>query len=241
VLLTRAQGQAARLARLLEEAGAEPLELAAIAIAPPADPALLGRALDRLDGYEWLVVTSANGARHGLGPPRPFPGGVAALGPATAAVLRELGWPVDWVPDEARGAALAEGLPLRPGDRVLVLRSDLADGALARRLRARGASVDDLVAYRTVPRREPSPELRRRFEEGAVDGVILMSPSAVDGLLNACGREPGLYAGAALVSAGPTTSARVRARGLALGAEAATATPEAMIEALSIALGAKLR
>ncbi|HEY3020238.1 MAG TPA: uroporphyrinogen-III synthase, partial [Solirubrobacteraceae bacterium] len=161
--------------------------------------------------------------------------------PATAAALREFGWPVDWVPDEARGAALAEGLPVRADERVLVLRSDLADGRLARRLRERGARVDDVVAYRTVPRRAPAPELRGLFADGAVDAVVLMSPSAVDGLLNACGADPGLYAGAALVSAGPTTSARIRARGLTPGAEATAPTPEALIGALAGALGAKTR
>ena len=241
VVVTRAPGQGGELARLLTEAGAEPLEFPAIAIGPPSDPGPLRAALERLDGYEWLVLTSANGVLHGLGPQRPFAGGIAAVGPATAAALRELGWPVDWMPDEARGAALAEGLPVRPDERVLILRSDLADGALARRLRERGARVDDVVAYRTVPRQEPSPELRGLFKDGAVDAVVLMSPSAVDGLLNACGVNPGLYAGAALVSAGPTTSARIRARRLTLGAEATTTTPEALIEALASALGAKMR
>jgi uroporphyrinogen-III synthase len=241
VVVTRAPGQAGQLARLLKEAGADPLEFPVIAIAPPPDAAPLRAALERLDSYEWLVLTSANGVLHGLGQQRPFTGGIAAVGPATAAALRELGWPVDWMPDEARGAALAEELPLRHGERVLILRSDLADGALASRLRARGARVDDVVAYRTVPRQEPSPELRRLFKEGTVDAVVLMSPSAVDGLLNACGVDAALYARAALVSAGPTTSDRIRARGLALGAEAATPTPEAMIAALASALGARRR
>jgi uroporphyrinogen-III synthase len=241
VVVTRAPGQAGHLVRLLRDAGAEPLEFPAIAIAPPRDPSPLRAALEGLDGYAWLVLTSANGVLHGLGSRRPFPGRVAAVGPATAAALRELGWPVDWMPDDGRGAAVAEGLPIGPGEPVLILRSDLADGSLARRLLERGARVDDVVAYRTVPRQEPSPELRGLFRENAVDAVVLMSPSAVDGLLNGCGVDPGLYAGAALVSAGPTTSARIRARRLTLGAEAAAAAPEALIEALASALGARMR
>ena len=239
VVVTRAPGQAGQLSRLLSEAGADPIEFPAIAIAPPSDPRPLRAALDRLDSYRWLVLTSANGVLHGLGRGRPFRGGVAAVGPATAAALREFGWSVDWTPDEARGAAVAEELPIGPGERVLLLRSDLADGSLARRLGERGARVDDVVAYRTVPRQEPAPELRSLFERGTVDAVVLMSPSAVDGLLNGCGADPGLYAGVALVSVGPTTSARIRARRLTLAAEAAAPAPEAVIEALGSAFGAK--
>ena len=243
VVVTRAPEQAGPLVQLLKEAGADPHEFPAVAIAPASDPGPLNAALARLDEYEWLVLTSANGVQHGLGRGRPFPGGIAAVGPSTAAALREFGWPVDWMPEEARGAAVAEGLPIRPGERVLVLQSDLADGALARRLRERGAKVDAVVAYRTVPRQEPSPELRSLFKRGRVDAVVLMSPSAVDGLLNACGVDPRLYARAALVSAGRTTSARIRARGLSVAAEAAAGAPSpaAVVEALASALGAKTR
>ncbi|HEY3111353.1 MAG TPA: uroporphyrinogen-III synthase, partial [Chloroflexota bacterium] len=64
-----------------------------------------------------------------------------------------------WQPARAGGADLAAELPVVPGARLLLLRSDLADPATAEALRARGAQVDDVPAYRTVPRSAPAPEL----------------------------------------------------------------------------------
>src|SRR5207237_6577927 len=128
--------------------------------------------------------------------------------------------------------ALARELPVRPRERVLWLRSELADAALADELRARDAVVDDVVAYRVVPRAEPAPELRARLIAGEIDAVVLASPSAVQGFVNATrepdshrrggvrgvqvstGRkdsaDPAIYSRTRIVSIGPTTSAAIR-------------------------------
>jgi Tol biopolymer transport system component len=60
-LVTRTREQAATLAALLGEAGAEVIECPAIRIAPPESLAPLDDALARLETYDWLVLTSVNG------------------------------------------------------------------------------------------------------------------------------------------------------------------------------------
>jgi len=71
-----------------------------------------------------------------------------------------------------------------PGDRVLLLRGDLADHELPDALRARGAEVDDVVAYRTVEAPDSSRRLlRRAIEAGRVDAVLFTSGSTVRGLV----------------------------------------------------------
>ena len=60
VLLTRSRAQASGLRRLLEQAGAEAVELPSITIAPPQDYAAMDAALDKLGGYDWAIFASAN-------------------------------------------------------------------------------------------------------------------------------------------------------------------------------------
>jgi uroporphyrinogen-III synthase len=296
VVVTRAAGQAGRLVERLRAAGAEVVELPTVVAEPLADRAALDAALASLDGYDWLVLTSANGAA-ALGPPHtspktvrltsraradgsplplagtrvrvgaapsrregdegvlasaepaplchpepsegshPSPSGgyppegegtrprLAAVGPATASALTGLGWPAPWTPSRPNGRALAEELPVRPGERVLLLRSDLADPALPAALAGRGARVDEVVAYRTVPR--PAP----LADPPEADAYVLMSPSAVDGLVNALGGAARL-AGKTIVAAGPTTAAHLARLGLP-AVQADAPTPDAIVDALA--------
>ncbi|MBA2360619.1 MAG: uroporphyrinogen-III synthase, partial [Actinobacteria bacterium] len=118
VALTRPDGQneelAARLRRAGHEVGVHPL----IAIEPLGDDPV------GLDGYDWLVVTSANGAvelaRRAVG----RPARIAAVGDATAAVLREAGFDVDLIPARSSQEGLLEELPASPGRVLLAAASD---------------------------------------------------------------------------------------------------------------------
>src|SRR5437870_5010245 len=149
------------------------------------------------------------GGGRGPGGDGPLPrGGRAVGGPDPGRGRRVwsprlLGADQVWQPGQAGGADLAVEPPLPPGARVLLLRSDLADPATAEALRARGAQVDDIPAYRSVPRSAPAPELAARLRAGQVDAVTLASPSAAQGLVNSCGAEPATYARTAIVSIGP--------------------------------------
>ena len=62
ILITRARHQAGRLAEALEELGAEVLRLPTIEIIPPETYAHLDAVLEVISGFDWLIVTSANGA-----------------------------------------------------------------------------------------------------------------------------------------------------------------------------------
>jgi len=240
VLVTRPHDAASSLAALLAARGAEPIVAPMVTTGPPADPARLTAALDGLAGYDRVVFTSAAGVEHAAaaGPgladflATVAPGRLAAIGPGTAGALRRLGAGSLWQPARAGGADLAAELPIAPGARVLLLRSDLADPATAEALRARGAEVDDVSAYQTVPRDEPAPELSARLRAGQIEAVTLASPSAARGMVNCCGADPPTYAGTSLVSIGPTTTRAVEALGLAVAAEAERPGVEGLVAAL---------
>jgi uroporphyrinogen III methyltransferase / synthase len=208
VAVTRARAQASVLAARLEQLGAEVVQAPAIRIEPlPFEPPDLG-------SYDIVVVTSRNGVELLLpGDVRSLRGvTVAAIGTATAAALRDRGVVADVVPAEAVSEALLDALGDVGGRSVLVATAAAARDVLPDGLRSRGAGVDVLPLYRTVP--EP-------VDAGAVRGADLVtftSSSTVANLAAALGS--GGLDGLAAVSIGPVTSAALRERGVEPLAEA---------------------
>jgi len=155
-------------------------------------------------GYDWLVVTSRNGA-HELGRRGVTANRIAAIGPATAAALREHGLRVDLVPETHSQEGLRDALP--PGRRLLAA----ADGA-----RRDVIDADFVPLYRTVELAVEAPD---------ADVALLMSGSAARALAGAGARIP-------VVAIGPQTAAEARAVGLEVVAEAATHDVDGLVEAL---------
>jgi len=155
VVVPRKGEWAERVAGMLRAEGAEPLIAPLIRTEPTHSPEY-AQALRRLaeGGYDWLVVTSAAAAET-LAGTVPAPGTrVAAVGPATAAALADVGIAVDLVPGSEHSACgLLDAWP-RPGDgpaRLLAPQSDLASPELADGLRELGHTVDTPTAYLTIP------------------------------------------------------------------------------------------
>jgi hydroxymethylbilane synthase len=192
VLITRAADQAGELTDCLNafEIDGVSVPAIAIAIAPVPPGGDLDRAAHDLASYQWVVVTSVNGARailpaaeRVLALPREEPRW-AAIGGATRRALEDEGFDVALQPSRASATAIAAELPVGSGDRVLLLRGDLADHELPDALRARGAEVDDVVAYRTVEAPDSSRRLlRRAIEVGRIEAVLFTSGSTVRGLV----------------------------------------------------------
>lgn len=187
VLVTRPAEQAATLATALREVGLEPVVVPAIEVQLDGDGTELVAAARDLDPYAWIVITSGNGARAlvaalGKVSRRPAPR-VAVIGDATRTILEDAGIPVAHQPTAASALGLARSLPLRDRDRVLVVRGTLASDALSNALRARGATVDEVVAYATREAPDASrPLLREALADGPLDALIFASGSAARGL-----------------------------------------------------------
>ncbi|MEL7239382.1 MAG: uroporphyrinogen-III C-methyltransferase, partial [Planctomycetota bacterium] len=163
ILVTRSVRQSGSLASKLAAKGAEVLEVPAIRIEPPADDQAIRPYLNRLHegGYDWLILTSANGVERAREAMRLFDFDsrslagvqVAAVGPATAAACREL---LNVTPNLLPGNYDGDGLVAAlasddniAGNRFLLLRADIADPATADKLRDAGAAtVDDVAGQR---------------------------------------------------------------------------------------------
>ena len=206
IVVTRPRAQSGELVERLEQLGYEVAVCPLIAIEPIDGGPIDARA------YDWIVLTSANGAEQLL---RRLNGAlprVAAIGPATARVLRAAGIEPALVPRVATQEGLLAELPRPPG-RVL-----LAAAEGARRLLVEELGADFVPLYRTRvlrPRRLPAADL-----------VVLASPSAASALAALAVRVP-------TVSIGPETSRAARAAGLRVVAEARTHDVEGLLAAVA--------
>ena len=221
VIVTRAREQAGELAHELEDAGLEPVLVPTIAVEVEAPGGELDRRAAQLDRYAWVVITSANGARAILAAAHVSVSAEAprwaAIGPATGRVLKSVGVEIAFQPRLSSSSALAAELPIRPGDRVLVVRGDLADAELATALRARGAEADDVVAYRTLEAPDDSRILlRRALTEGPIAAVVFTSGSTVRGLMTLAAAASVDVTSVPAVCIGPETADVARAAGFRL-------------------------
>ncbi len=236
VLVVRPPAQGAASADLLRRAGAEPVLVPLIELLPPADGgAALAATVRRLGDYDWLVLTSANGAERfveALGDDGPPPGlQIAAIGPATAAALASSGMTASLLPERYVAESLLEIFPPATEDgaagRVLVVRAAVARDVLPDGLRAKGWSVDVVTAYRAEPRILPPTE---RAAASSCDTVIFTSPSVVDAF---CDQPEPLAVPRTIAAIGPVTAAAARRRGLPVHVEAAEHTVSGVVAALT--------
>jgi uroporphyrinogen III methyltransferase/synthase len=213
IVVTRARAQASRLVERLRDLGAEVDECAVI-----RTEALGGPPIDA-GAYGLVCVTSPNAPRLLLercgGDARAFAGvTVAAIGPGTAAALREVGLVADVVAERSVAEGLLEALPAGlAGVRALVARPQEARDALPDGLRAAGAEVDVVALYRTVADRPRNPERML-----IADAVAFTSSSTVTRFAEAlAGHDLSRVRG---VSIGPATSTKARELGVGVIAEA---------------------
>ena len=205
VIVTRARDQLEPLAERIEVLGYEVVRCPLIELEPTGPPEV------RVEGYDWAIVTSPFGAREllrrasGQLPP------VAAIGPGTAAALREAGAEPAFVPTVSTQEGLAAELP-RPAGRVLFAGAERARGHLVEALDA-----DFVPLYRTRL-------LRPEVPEG--DLVVLASSSAAEAAA-AVGLET------PAVSIGPETTRAARSAGIRVVTEAETHDLEGLVAAVA--------
>jgi uroporphyrinogen-III synthase len=199
IVVTRAEAQADALAARLEAIGHEVVRCPLIRIEPLGDDAI------EASGYDWLVVTSPNGAdevaRRLASPARH----IAAIGPGTAEALRAHGLHVDLVPRVHTQEGLRDELP---AGRALLA---AAEGA-----RLDVLDADFLPVYRTVELRPPAPR---------GDVAIVASPSAARALAATGARLP-------VVAIGPQTEAEAREHGLEVAAVAASSDLDGLVDVI---------
>jgi uroporphyrinogen III methyltransferase / synthase len=244
IVVTRARDQAAEFSQQLAELGADVLEIPVIKRALPENKQDFVDAMLSLNSYDWLIFTSANGVAaffelffrhfHDL---RDLGGAkIAAVGPATAAKLRDMRLQVDVTPDDAIGKKIA-GAIAKHGSiencKVCLLRAEDANPDLLQALEELGAIADDIAIYKTVADTENAPAAQDLLKDGA-DWLTFTSGSTVQyfharfDLVKLLKQFPKMK----LASIGPETSKAIRAVGLEPKIEAKEHTCEGLVAEL---------
>lgn len=241
VLITRAVAQAGSLAQLLRDEGAQPVLAPTIRMEPPLDPGPLRDAATHLDCYDWILFTSSNTVdavfsemnRSGLDARALAGAKVCAIGSKTRDTLALHGVQADLVPQDARAEGIIEAL--RPGlagrTRILLPRAEVGREVLPQSLRAAGAEVDVVAAYRTLaPEPRDADRIRTLVDPKEVDIALFTSSSTVQNLLDALGEDAGKRLAALdLFSIGPVTTSTAEALGLEIEATSASQTVESLV------------
>jgi len=245
IVVTRSRAQAAELSHKFTELGADVLEIPCIKRGAPSNPQHLADALLELNSYDWLVFTSANGVvsffeyffkafkdTRDVGGVR-----IAAVGPGTAAKLRELHLQVDLMPDEAIGVKIAREFARSESIenlKMCLLRAEAANPDLPQALAELGAIVDDIPVYRTEAEAgEPAGDAARLLADGA-DWITFTSGSTVEHFHKRFDLPALLkkFPRMKLASIGPETTKAIEALGAKPIIEAKQHTMEGLVTAL---------
>ncbi|MEG6586551.1 uroporphyrinogen-III C-methyltransferase [Dendrosporobacter sp. 1207_IL3150] len=205
ILVTRAREQASALTAKLEALGAQCLEAPSIKIVPPDSYTEIDKAIQELNTYNWLILTSVNGVDYffnrltqGNKDARALAGlKIAAIGIQTANRLMEHGIKADIIPAEFRAEGIIDALDgkIGHGDRILIPRALVARDILPEKLTELGAYVNVVPAYKTVTADTDGTTLAEKIAAGKIDLITFTSSSTVTNLLSLLGPN-----GAELVS-----------------------------------------
>ena len=239
ILVGRAAKQASGLSGLLGEQGAMVIEIPFIEIKPPKSYKPVDEALKQLHRYDWLILTSVNGAEVFFSRLQKIKSAnlsglrVAAIGPATRAEIEQQGLRVDVMPREYVAESIVRALRAKvKGKRVLLVRASVARDVIPRRLREAGAKVEVVDAYQTILPRGSAAKVKALLSnpKRRPHAITFTSSSTVRNFVKMAGRSP--LEGVLLASIGPVTSATLRDCGLQAHAEAREYTMKGIVAAL---------
>ena len=245
ILVTRARHQAEALAARLRRLGATVVAVPSIEIRPPRSYQPLDRALRRIGRYDWLILTSVNGAQALFSRLRKLRRSrrhlrhlqVAAIGPATKAAVEQRGLRVHVMPAEYVAESVVRALRSRvKGKRVLLVRARVARDILPRALRRAGARVEVVEAYQSVAPRASRERLKAalRRPDRRPHWVTFTSSSTARNfaLLLGAARARAALKGIRVASIGPVTSKALRELGLRVNVQARKYTMPGLVQAI---------
>ena len=243
VLVGRARHQAGALSGELRKLGATVLEIPFIEIRQARSFKPLDSALQNLDGYDWLILTSANGVEamwERMSQLRLTKSlkhlKIAAIGPATKKAIEQRGVKVDVVPKEYVAESVVRSLRRRvKGKRVLLVRAKVARDVIPRELRRAGAHVQVVEAYETVVPQSSRTRLRSALKNPRrrPQVVTFTSSSTVRNFVALLGaRQSAGLDQVRLASIGPVTSSTLRELGLRVDIEAKEFTIPGLVKAI---------
>ena len=189
VLVTRSAGQSSEFSTLLQQQGANVIEMPALVIGPPSSWEALDNAIAHLSDFDWLILTSSNGIDYcferllAQGKDARALAGVkiAVVGKKTAATLKQRGLQPDFIPPDFVADSLIEHFP-EPLSKLKVLFPRVETGGrdvLVNELIAEGAQVTEVAAYQSSCPPQMAPAALDALQKQTVDVLTFASSKTV--------------------------------------------------------------
>lgn len=240
IVVTRTREQAGELSKQLGGLGADVIELPTIKIEPPKDKLEFASMVADAHTYDWLIFTSPNGVEkffdafyatyedaRSLGGPR-----IAAIGPSTAAKIKEYRFTVDLLPDEKFVAeGLIEALKKQSIEHqtLLWIKAEETRDVIQDALAEEGAIVDQCIAYRTVPEISDPTGAAAQLKKDGADMITFTSGSTVESFFDMGIDWP---EGCEAASIGPVTSRALAKNSQPAATEAASHNIPGLVQAI---------
>lgn len=236
----------------LEELGAEIVEFHTIRIVPPDDWSELDRAIEKIDSYNWLVLTSVNGVKFFFRrlidrerDIRDLKGvKICAVGTKTAAAINKHGIKVDLVPKQFNAEGLVDSFiketnvrangssPLQ-GMKILLPRAQNARAVFPDKIKELGGEIDVFTAYKTEKPETHGKRMKRFLKEGKITIATFTSAATFNNFMEIMGEDAiGLLKDVTIAVIGPVTAKAVEKAGLKVDIMPKEATVDAMVDAI---------
>ncbi len=234
----------------LEEMGAEVIEFSTIKIVPPKDWTELDKAIDTIESYDWITLTSGNGVKFFFQrffrnrDIRDLKGiNICAVGSKTASAIRKFGIKVDLIPEEFNAEGLIKAFlqitdsrnqtseKKLSGLNILLPRAEVARNVFPDKVRELGGNIDLPPVYRTIKPEIHGKRLQRFLKEGKISIATFTSAATFNNFLDITGNDAAsLLKDVAIAVIGPVTAQAVKKAGLHVTIIPKETTIDAMIK-----------
>ena len=245
IVVTRSRDQVSEFSEKLTCLGAEVIEFPTISIAEPDDFTPLDNEIKNINGTDWLIFTSVNGVDSFFD--RIFTLGkdirelkgikICAIGPATSKRITDLHLNVDCKPPKYVAESIVDALKSMDeikGKRFLMPRADIARSFLPDELKALGADVSDIIAYKTVIAEPRNLKILDRLKDGSINIVTFTSSSTARNFVEIIGKEniTAISDKVKFLSIGPITTETAKELGINIAAEAEEYTIPGLVDVI---------
>jgi uroporphyrinogen III methyltransferase / synthase len=246
VLVTRAARQAGEFTQMLRSRGAQVIEMPTLEIVPPTSWQELDLAIDRVQDFDWLILTSSNAVdyffdrlHHAGKDSRALAGiDIAVVGQKTDTALRQHGITADFIPPDFIADALVSNFPTSPaGQSILFPRVETGGReVLVQQFTNLGANVVEVPAYQSRCPIEVDPIALAALRHRQVDIITFASSKTVKHFCQLIGNKlpPGWQEHVIIASIGPQTSASCRSLLGKVDIEATEYTLPGLVTALEL-------
>jgi uroporphyrinogen III methyltransferase/synthase len=243
IVVTRdAEGNAEFAAKITAKL-AIPVELPVSKMKVLTDSNAFLKTLSQIHSYNWIIFTSSNGVETFFDAlaklnkdARVFgQAKIAVIGPGAAEKLASFGIKADFVPAEFTSKELAKGLIESinlNGQKILLLRSQLATDDLPELLTQAGAGIDNVPIYTHEKNLCDLKSFSELLASKKVNWITFASPFAATCFLEQVPTEFVKSSGARIASIGPVTSKKLAALGIKADAESAEHTFDGLLSAI---------